>query len=412
MSSSQAGDNIRNGECDEFDKDLESEDSEKEESIAEGSIADAPPPSASGSDKDIGGKKKGGRPAKVVAGKKQCKDCIKLKLVADFGLQKPSCFTCCRAIDNTRTAAELQGEMEWFNEQLTTPQKKMKLIDGYNRKVGAAACTKKRKGLGSFNVAQYKQQIKNEEALLRDGVYEMMHECAFEVHARKPKHFPPMGLDSVSAQREFQQLAEKADALVDYLGPNERYKLRVGILVKTLVTFRNASTTSQEMVLDDAAKKAPSQYDLNNMYKRVHENMEKVGGVVPTSLSRTEMAKVMASSSFARGGTFDGDQASIGAVTGLVAETPHSAEDVPENESLMNNADGSPAKRKTADDDPKQPGKRLKAWPNRDEKVADAMKKQIGMVDTLADQVFPRDCSSGMRLVVSLLPYRVRSITM
>ena len=88
----------------------------------------------------------------------------------------------------------------------------------------------------------YKARIVSEEAVIRDGIYEMMHEVAFGEHAKKPKHFPPLGLAPEQGKSEFLRLSEAPDAMVDYNGPSEAYRLRVGIKVKDVVVMARAAT--------------------------------------------------------------------------------------------------------------------------------------------------------------------------
>eukprot|EP00969_Alexandrium_andersonii_P274925 12150832-Alexandrium_andersonii.AAC.1 len=68
----------------------------------------------------------------------------------------------------------------------------------------------------------------------------MMHEVAFCEFARKPKNFPPLGLDVGSATNEFETRRKDPEALIDYDGPTEKHCQRLGVKVKTLVAFRNA----------------------------------------------------------------------------------------------------------------------------------------------------------------------------
>eukprot|EP00969_Alexandrium_andersonii_P177807 7861685-Alexandrium_andersonii.AAC.1 len=72
-----------------------------------------------------------------------------------------------------------------------------------------------------------------------------MHEVAFCEFARKPKNFPPLGLDVDSAKHEFETRCKDPEALIDYDGPTEKYRQRLGVKVKTVVTFRNAVVKEQ-----------------------------------------------------------------------------------------------------------------------------------------------------------------------
>ena len=100
---------------------------------------------------------------------------------------------------------------------------------------------------------QFRTEMKAEQQLLRDATFEMMHIVAFADWSAKPKNRPPRGLLKEEAEAEFNVKIQEPDSIVDYLGPSEEYKIRLGVLVKTLVINRNALIKSQGYQLADKA---------------------------------------------------------------------------------------------------------------------------------------------------------------
>ena len=56
---------------------------------------------------------------------------------------------------------------------------------------------------------------------------------------------PPLGMSTEDAKAQFCKRSKDPDCIVDYVGPTEAYKMRIGVRVKDLVVHRNASTRRQ-----------------------------------------------------------------------------------------------------------------------------------------------------------------------
>jgi len=86
----------------------------------------------SGRGRGRGGTRGGGRKPNIAEGKKQCSMCGKVKPVMEFGLNQPRRTSPCRhAYDSLRAAAVAQNQLEWFEEQMADPNKRMKLLHNY-----------------------------------------------------------------------------------------------------------------------------------------------------------------------------------------------------------------------------------------------------------------------------------------
>eukprot|EP00974_Lingulodinium_polyedra_P002222 206891-Lingulodinium_polyedra.AAC.1 len=170
-------------------------------------------------------------------------------------------------------------------------RKAAKLLHNYeHQRIKMKSSGKKRE---QFNILQYIATIKAEEAWIKDGVYEMMHEVAFCEWAKKPKNCPPLGMSTDDAKAEFQRRSKENDAIVDFAGPTEQYKMRVGVRVKDLVIHRNAITRTQGYELKDKDMKNAAQSDIDAAYLRTMTNMDQATKA-SNQMTRNEALKSMA----------------------------------------------------------------------------------------------------------------------
>jgi hypothetical protein len=174
--------------------------------------------------------------------------------------------------DNIYNACKAHNCLEWFREQRACPAKWKKMKQWYVKNCPPKEVSGQQK-LGFFKVLQFQTQVRAEQQQLRDGVREMMHIVAFQHHAKKAKNYPPMGLDADAAKAEFKRLSEEEDAIFDYHGPAEPFRLRVGILVKTLLIDRNMLAKSQGHTLSEKAVKNTTQAQVDQSYLRLHTSL-------------------------------------------------------------------------------------------------------------------------------------------
>ena len=346
-----------------------------------------------------------GRPSKVQAGKKSCLNCGKVKSLEEFPPGSANCRDPCkRIIDNLRSSFERARKKDVFDDMMKDETARKKLIRAYIMKCGVPKGMRggKKKKEALFCALQFLQEVRVEEQLVRDGVYEMMHEVAFMSHAAKPKHYPPTGLDQESAKSEFLKLSRETNAIVDFLGPTQKYQMRVGIKVKTLVTHRSLTAKAQAYQLKDKEKKKATQAEVNAAYNRLYKDMAEVGGAT-NALSNIDVLKNLASASDRDGGAFDGDQFSltdIGSVMEYMAKNDarhgeeeeevaggENEEEDDDNDAMTEGSSrtatgtgrGKSTKRQasivSAEGSPVEK-KLKKVWFDRDSKIADAMRKQ------------------------------------
>ena len=192
----------------------------------------------------------GGRPTAVKAGKRACGDCGVQKALCEFRPGNAVCiFPCSRIRDNVYKVCKAANDLEWYWEQRRNQAKWKQVKRWYLNQCGGAAAEKKECKLKRFGLLQFKSHARVEAQLLRDGVYEMMHLIKFQCWAAKAKNMPPRGLTAAEAEALFKQRAADPETIVDedgpYNGPNEDYRVQIGVKVKSLVTNRNMISRGQ-----------------------------------------------------------------------------------------------------------------------------------------------------------------------
>ena len=66
-------------------------------------------------------------------------------------------------------------------------------------------------------------------------------------------------MDIDSAKAEFEARCKDPASLLDFEGPTEKYRKRLGVMTKTVVTFRNAVVKEQGFLLQDKCVKNATQ---------------------------------------------------------------------------------------------------------------------------------------------------------
>ena len=94
-----------------------------------------------------------------------------------------------RMKDNIFKACKKENLLEWYEEQKNCPASWKKLKRWYNTRCPQKEVKDDSFLSKGFPVLQYKSSVRNEESLLRDGVYEMMHLVAFQQLRRRPRIF-------------------------------------------------------------------------------------------------------------------------------------------------------------------------------------------------------------------------------
>lgn len=115
-------------------------------------------------------------------------------------------------------------------------------MTAYNVRVSPEVCGNNRNKENAFCIAQYQEEVKQSEAIISDGVFEMMNVAAYVHFAQKPKNG---GFDADEARGRWELECKKPDAVCDTLGPTAKLARRVAIKVKDLVIQRDMTERSR-----------------------------------------------------------------------------------------------------------------------------------------------------------------------
>lgn len=87
-------------------------------------------------------------------------------------------------MQNMAHAAKAQGQQAWWDSVLQDPDQLSQVRASYE-----ARCPAKQTGKREpFLIAQYKEDVRQEDQILTDGVYEMMHLKAYQYFTQTQKN--------------------------------------------------------------------------------------------------------------------------------------------------------------------------------------------------------------------------------
>ena len=216
-------------------------------------------------------------------------------------------------------------------------------------------------------------------------VIEMFHEVAFAEFMKKPKNCPPMGMDAKAAETEFHARAADPDTIVDFDGPNERYRQRIGVMTKTVFTKREATRKEQGYEIADKQIKNATEDDVAALNHKIRSNMNEAVGQTD-GMSAMDELKFMAKAAAADegGSALSGEISRLGGIKGLLAEVAKEdeAEDEedPDMPSLINE-DKRKAEGEPVGDSPA--AKKPKVWFDKDVKISEAVRQQVSWQDDM-----------------------------
>ena len=201
-----------------------------------------------------------------------------------------------------------------------------------------------------------------------------MHEVAFQEWSRKPKNFPPLGLDATSASQEFHRLCGLDESIVDEDGPSARYKTRVAVKVKQQLQFIEGVEKRQGYTIDEKSVKNASQEQIDQMQLKMHSSLDDSVGA-SNLLSKQDNFKFL-SKGTEEDNVFSGQLSRLGGIKALsntlAVEVPD--EDLEDDEE----ENGEPSSKKKKGDQEQQDSdnkaKKEKVWYEKDVKIAEAVR--------------------------------------
>ena len=339
---------------------------------------------------------------KVVNGKKWCKACQKWLDVKNFPVGSAQCAPDRKIIQNLRNAAIAQNQQQWFEDLMGgTEERLAKVVKSYKARVEVAGGSKKK--AGSFPILQYEEEVKQETAIIVDGVMEMMHKAHYIAWMGKAKNGM---VDADTAAQQWLELYNKPGAITDLLGPNAKYKERVAIKKSDLVKFRDSHIKGQGYKMKELEKKKASKEDIDKADDKMQKGFQFQQG---SSSDRTAMdtarhvASARAAAAMGSGADFGASAFSEGGRAAQAApairELDSSDEEDDDGDTKCNPDEGSEGeenngkgkrKRKDEDGDEKDGHKGKKAkkthdvWFTRDDNIAAAVKAHEKYTQKLA----------------------------
>mgnify|MGYP001813951621 CR=1 FL=1 len=303
-------------------------------------------------------------------GKKYCAPCGKWLPLDQFPSGSAQRGEDRKALQNLKNAAVAQQQGAWWDEVTRDPKKLRDVVKKYKQRVPPPG--KKRKE--PFMVLQYIEERRQEQAVLLDGVLEMMTERAFVVWMAKPKNGC---MDPEEAKREWKKKLDAPGAIVDEKGPNARYCQRVAVNKADLVVFRDASIKSQGYVGKDKEVKKASQEDVDRAEARLSKDPTLAASSARSSTDQA--ASLVAAAAAGDDGAFS-SEGKAAMQLGDIKDLMSDAEDQPPSPSERVTPQKPSAKRDSdaCEDSSKKPSSKKKAkkeaWFDRDAAVASALK--------------------------------------
>ena len=258
------------------------------------------------------------------------------------------------------------------------PNKLFPVLRAYHAKAGTEQGGRAKRNV--WSVAVYKEEVRQQQATLVDGVFEMMCKRTYRAWAAKPKNGSK---DTETADAEWKCLRAKPGALVDERGADPQFKSRVGVRVKDLVTYRDAVLREKIAESREREKRNASQKDFDELEHRLQteSGFKGSGALTPEEMAAVMISSRAASSALGAGDSANTAAAIASALVGKVKElAPAQDQQKLEGEEEAGNEDGegesnadgaSPGKKGQAK--PKTP--QVKEWFGRDEAVMSQVRK-------------------------------------
>ena len=118
-------------------------------------------------------KPKKSRRNQVVNGHNYCAPCKKWLPIEMFPNGSAQCAADRKALQSLRNAAIAQGQMAWFDEMFNDEDKLAKVVKNYHARISNST-NKNARSAGAFPILTYVEEVRQEIALILEGLAEMM----------------------------------------------------------------------------------------------------------------------------------------------------------------------------------------------------------------------------------------------
>ena len=189
---------------------------------------------------------------KVSNGKKFCPAHNKMEPIENFPQGSGQCGEGRKIVQNLRNAAKAQDQMPWFESIARDPKKLAKAVHAYQVRCPPPPPNKRR---ASFATLKYVEEVKQEQAVIYDGILEMMSLPHFVCWMGKPKNG---SMDPLQAASQWKAKFDEEGATTDKLGANAKHKDRVAIKKTDVIKLRDQHRKSTGYQLLSKEQKNPS----------------------------------------------------------------------------------------------------------------------------------------------------------
>ena len=192
-----------------------------------------------------------------------------------------------KARDNLYNSAKAQGELDWYQLQMDSQDKRKTLLEAYHKMCPEIFSEKKRKAVCMLTL---KVSVTTETIIDRSRLGEMMWIGHFVSWAAKPKNG---AMDIDEARGDFHIRCKNPGALTDNLGP-VKAPLRVWVGTKDVIAYTDRFKKAKMSESTEKVMKKATQEDIDKAYAWVQEAHGSEGASFATSaLSIEETAGVM-----------------------------------------------------------------------------------------------------------------------
>jgi hypothetical protein len=276
------------GDLDDIEPDMKEGEEEGNDEESDGSAA------------AVGGRRLGGRVQKTISkkgakrgkynkavnGKKLCGCCNKMLPLEKFPAGSSQCLPDRQAIQNLKNASKSQGQDAWWAEVIADPKKLRAVLGNYFTR-----CPQKEgKKRAVFPIAQWVEEVRQSESVIRDGVYEMMHVKAFAHFISKPQNG---SMEPEEARILWRQNYDAAQAIADSLGPTDKLANRVAVKTKDLVIIRDQQSRSRAVLVSERDIKKARTEDIEKMESRLQNSSDWKFRPSGLAISSRELARNM-----------------------------------------------------------------------------------------------------------------------
>ncbi|MCP4243678.1 MAG: hypothetical protein GY772_24250 [bacterium] len=273
------------------------------------------------------------------------------------------CMDCKRHLDVLAKQARNQQRQEWFGEVRNDPGKCQQLLAAYTKVKRASPSGKAGKGEG-WNLMQYIEALAVQSGTQHLAQGKMM----WEREAIEFWQTTPGGRTSEEdAKARWAEWVKRKDELGivhDLKGPNPQFPLRLRVPTGDEVNYATSYIREKRMSCEAAAKKKPTQDDLDRVSRKCLLDHEKIGNPEGDVALHSIAQRLVTG---ANGDALEGGNVLIGDITDLLQTAESGSDPVAPDATAAATAGNEDEKAEAAENEACEPSaKKQKSWFDKD----------------------------------------------